>query len=58
MSGSAVEITNLLYRYAECIDAGELDEAADLFAHATLTMAHADGPQTAQQVLALLGALG
>jgi 3-phenylpropionate/cinnamic acid dioxygenase small subunit len=28
------EITNLLYRYAECIDIGDLDGAAALFEHA------------------------
>jgi hypothetical protein len=27
----------LLYRYAECLDAGDFDGVADLFAHATLT---------------------
>jgi hypothetical protein len=28
------QITNLLYRYAECIDAGDLAGAAALFEHA------------------------
>ena len=28
------QITNLLYRYAECIDTGDLDGAAELFGHA------------------------
>lgn len=31
---SATAITNLLYRYAECIDAGRFAEAAALFRHA------------------------
>lgn len=34
MSDSAVQITNLLYRYAEHMDAGELDAATALFRHA------------------------
>ncbi|RAU94813.1 nuclear transport factor 2 family protein [Mycolicibacter senuensis] len=33
---SAVSITNLLYRYAESMDAGDLDSAAALFDHARL----------------------
>lgn len=36
MSNSATEITNLLYRYAENIDRGRLEEAAALFRHATI----------------------
>ena len=34
MSTAAVAITNLLYRYAELFDAGDLDSAAALFSHA------------------------
>ena len=34
MSHSATAITHLLYRYAERIDAGDLDGAAALFRHA------------------------
>ncbi|MFA7587577.1 MAG: nuclear transport factor 2 family protein [Novosphingobium sp.] len=34
--GSEVQIANLLYRYAECIDAGDLEGAAALFARARL----------------------
>lgn len=30
-------ITNLLYRYAECIDAGDFEGVADILGHATLT---------------------
>lgn len=36
MSGSTLEICNLLYRYAEAIDAGRLEEAAALFRHARI----------------------
>jgi 3-phenylpropionate/cinnamic acid dioxygenase small subunit len=32
------EIENLLYRYAECIDAGDFAAVADLFAHAEITV--------------------
>ena len=33
MSESAIEITNLIYSYAELLDAGDLDAVAELFAH-------------------------
>ena len=36
MSNSATEITNLVYRYAELMDAGELESAAELFSHARI----------------------
>lgn len=36
MSNSAVEITNLLYRYAEKMDSGDLEGAATLFRHAQI----------------------
>lgn len=36
MTSSAVSITNLLYRYAELMDSGDLDGAAGLFAHARI----------------------
>lgn len=36
---SAFAITQLLYRYAEAIDAGDLAGAAGLFAHARITLA-------------------
>ena len=36
MSNSATEIANLLYRYAELMDAGELEAAAELFLHARM----------------------
>lgn len=34
MVSSEAAIANLVYRYAECIDGGDLEGAADLFAHA------------------------
>ncbi|MBF9149747.1 nuclear transport factor 2 family protein [Novosphingobium jiangmenense] len=36
--GSATAITNLLYRYAELMDAGHLEEVAALFEHARVTL--------------------
>lgn len=36
MSGSAVSIANLLYRYAEFMDAGDFESVAALFAHARI----------------------
>lgn len=36
MSTDAVAITNLLYRYAEFMDGGDLESAAALFAHARI----------------------
>jgi 3-phenylpropionate/cinnamic acid dioxygenase small subunit len=33
MSDSALQITNLMYSYAELLDAGDLDAVAELFAH-------------------------
>ncbi|WP_422655950.1 nuclear transport factor 2 family protein [Mycobacterium marinum] len=42
------QIANLLYRYAECIDAGDLPAAAALFEHARIRIA-ADGDQDGGQ---------
>lgn len=36
MSNSAVEMSNLLYRYAERMDGGDLEGAAALFRHARI----------------------
>lgn len=36
MSNSATEITNLLYRYAELMDGGELEAIAAMFRHARM----------------------
>jgi 3-phenylpropionate/cinnamic acid dioxygenase small subunit len=44
MADSAREIENLLYTYAERIDAGDLEGVADLFAHGRIA-ASADAPQ-------------
>ncbi|WP_129561326.1 nuclear transport factor 2 family protein [Paraburkholderia dokdonensis] len=38
MSDSALQISNLLYRYAECMDSGDWDGVAALFQHARLKM--------------------
>lgn len=42
MGESRGEIENLLYRYAECIDAGDFQGVADLFAHAEITVEGTD----------------
>jgi 3-phenylpropionate/cinnamic acid dioxygenase small subunit len=39
MSNSAVEIGNLLYRYAELLDGGDFEGAAALFEHARIRLA-------------------
>lgn len=43
---STVEITNLLYRYAELMDAGDFDGAAALFDHAELILDRASDHRT------------
>jgi hypothetical protein len=44
---AATAVTNLLGRYAQCIDTGDLTAAAELFAHATLKVGvNPDGPAT------------
>jgi hypothetical protein len=43
MHDSAREIENLLHRYAELIDGGDLDGVAALFAHGRITTAPAVG---------------
>jgi 3-phenylpropionate/cinnamic acid dioxygenase small subunit len=43
MSTSATEITNLLFRYAEHMDAGDLDAAAALFTDAALILDRSEG---------------
>lgn len=52
MSTSATEICNLLYRYAEAIDEGRLEDAAALFRHARIETGAA-GPLDADGLLAL-----
>jgi 3-phenylpropionate/cinnamic acid dioxygenase small subunit len=41
------QITNLLYLYAEHMDAGKLDDAAQLFAHAAVILGGQDEPSDA-----------
>jgi len=54
--GDTTEITNLLYRYAEAMDAGDFATATGLFTHARLVLA--DGVDTdAAGLLALLNDL-
>jgi 3-phenylpropionate/cinnamic acid dioxygenase small subunit len=53
MSDSAVEITNLLYRYAELIDAGDLAGAAALFRHAQVKVLGEDEPMEEASLLAM-----
>jgi len=43
---SETQITNLLYRYAECIDGGDFEGAAALFEHARLKVLAGDGDGT------------
>ncbi|MCY1414205.1 hypothetical protein D3C76_669410 [compost metagenome] len=38
MSNSVTEITNLLYRYAELLDGGDLEGVAELFRHAQIKL--------------------
>ena len=52
MDHSATAICNLLYRYAEAIDEGRLEDAAGLFRHAGIETGAA-GPLDADGVLAL-----
>ncbi len=46
MSDSAQAITNLIYHYAELIDAGDLDGVADLFAHGRICGVEDGPPET------------
>ena len=49
------QIMNLLYRYAECIDAGDLAEAAALFEHARVRVGGSDTEQDTIDAARLLG---
>ncbi|MCE4053858.1 nuclear transport factor 2 family protein [Pseudomonas sp. Au-Pse12] len=42
MSNSAIEMTNLLYRYAERMDRGDLEGAAALFRHARVKVSNCE----------------
>jgi 3-phenylpropionate/cinnamic acid dioxygenase small subunit len=46
MSDSALEITNLIYSYAERLDAGDLDAVAELFAHGRIHGVENGPPET------------
>ncbi len=46
MSDSALEITNLIYRYAELLDAGDLDAVAELFANGRIHGVENGPPET------------
>jgi 3-phenylpropionate/cinnamic acid dioxygenase small subunit len=46
MSDSALEITNLIYTYAELLDAGDLDAVAGLFAHGRICGVENGPPET------------
>lgn len=45
MSDSSREIENLIYSYAERIDAGDLEGVADLFTHGRITASAGAAPQ-------------
>jgi 3-phenylpropionate/cinnamic acid dioxygenase small subunit len=47
------QIANLLYRYAECMDSGDLAGAASLFEHAHLRVGGGDGTIDAAAMLAI-----
>lgn len=51
MASSETAIANLVYRYAECIDGGDLQGAAALFAHARVYMGPDLGEIGSAQVL-------
>jgi 3-phenylpropionate/cinnamic acid dioxygenase small subunit len=46
MTDSARDITNLIYRYAELLDAGDLDGVAGLFAHGRICGVEDGPPET------------
>ena len=51
------QIANLLYRYAELMDGGRLDEAAELFAHAEIVLDPASAPVDATALLGVWRAI-
>jgi 3-phenylpropionate/cinnamic acid dioxygenase small subunit len=53
MASSEIAIANLVYRYAEYIDAGDLESAAALFRHARVYMGEELGEVDHETVLAL-----
>lgn len=53
MSNSSIEITNLLYRYAESMDNGDLEGAAALFRHARIKVQSRENFLDATELLLL-----
>lgn len=53
MSNSAVEIANLLYRYAEVMDAGDFEGVAALFKHAKVKVGAMGELQDSDAMLAI-----
>lgn len=53
MSDSAIEIANLLYRYAEIMDSGDLEGVAALFSHARIKTTTSDELLDSSQLLQL-----
>ena len=51
------QIANLLYRYAELMDGGRLDDAAELFAHAEIVLDPASAPVDATELLGVWRAI-
>ncbi|MDB5576294.1 MAG: dioxygenase [Bradyrhizobium sp.] len=54
MSNSAIEITNLLYRYGELVDSGDLAGVGTLLQHATMKLLGYDALQDSDTTLAML----
>ena len=53
MSATALAITNLLYRYTEAMDSGQLEDAAELFRNARIKVRDRAEPLNAAGLLAL-----
>ncbi len=51
MTDSSVELTNLVGRYAECIDRGDFDGMADLLAHASVGDEHSTSLLTGRDAI-------
>ncbi|MFV3307493.1 nuclear transport factor 2 family protein [Pseudomonas sp. NY15181] len=51
MGSSATQIANLLYRYAELLDGGNLDGVAELFRHAQIKLQSGDEQVGADELL-------
>ncbi|MFZ6045379.1 nuclear transport factor 2 family protein [Pseudomonas sp. CR3202] len=53
MSSSEAEIANLLYRYAELLDGGNLEGVAELFRHAQIKLQQGDERVGADELLGI-----